>query len=926
MKKLIFLFMAFASLYVHANPLGYDVIYVRYPSQDPNDEFVTIPQGEQAYDIAAGADLMLLKADSTEIVLVDCTVCSVMDPYISYDGNTVFYSLIEESGRASAGWIYKIHLDDPSYTPIRLTFNDGFDSDLYAGNTTAAGDQSSFRGVRDMSPVPLADGRLLFTSNRGGLSSFSAETDSTIKGSVQHMYTMDDHEGELNTSELSNIKQLEKGSMNLVQHPIQLKDGRILFSTWQDAGNRFHYAMTSLFTIYPDGTNLMQFTEPHDKDKHLDHFITQLPNESVVAGYYYPSFDYGFGVLHRMPINPQGRDVLRGSVKGSRREFDRKGTINITPHTTPADRPAPNRSGKYSMPSIGAKDSLLVAYSLGYVNHFSAVCDNGGPIECEALRSGIYMIPRASTNIIYDPSELVLVKDDVNYNEIWPRAVLSYQEMYGVATPNIIPMDRSNTNNATAYTGTSSMFNRESSPNDSADPDPFQTSKNRETHNGNWTIQGADAGAYTNSDIHAVRIVGTPALPFNDPIRRNNPDHDIVSGWIIDSRMDSIVAKYGSLHGEKWQILGEFPLTHGATTDAQGNPDTSWIAKIPAETPHFLQALDINGMTLNSELTWRSLKAGEKRVDCGGCHVHSTPELDIATTQAGQGVAIAGVTGLLDSDFRIANGLWNLTTGSIPVLTANGTEFINQNVLSVEFKRDVYPVLQADCSSCHNNGGNAPDFSGTSSEVYNILTDRNKVFPETGKYIEPQISRYIRNPQARQSLLAWVAYGARLDGRLDADRSNDLDYPTSHPVLNVSDANKRSIARWIDMGAPIDFPNTNGFGYTEDSQLPVVERVYITNKPSQYAGHYSVGLLDANSGLNMTTLAVSYYAVSTPNTVVSIVIDQASKVDDNKVVHVDLGSVSVANGAEYVLKISIEDLVGNKNVLTERLTKGAVIL
>ena len=49
--------------------------------------------------------------------------------------------------------------------------------------------------------------------------------------------------------------------------------------------------MTALFTVNPDGSNLQQFTEPHDHHKNVEHFVTQLPDEQVVAGNYYPSFD-----------------------------------------------------------------------------------------------------------------------------------------------------------------------------------------------------------------------------------------------------------------------------------------------------------------------------------------------------------------------------------------------------------------------------------------------------------------------------------------------------------------------------------------------------------------------------------------------------------------------------------------------------------
>jgi hypothetical protein len=70
--------------------VDYDIVYVRYPLGDQSDPanptFITVPQGEHAYRVVAGADLMLLHPDGSEEVLVDCTTCSVMDPTVSFNG------------------------------------------------------------------------------------------------------------------------------------------------------------------------------------------------------------------------------------------------------------------------------------------------------------------------------------------------------------------------------------------------------------------------------------------------------------------------------------------------------------------------------------------------------------------------------------------------------------------------------------------------------------------------------------------------------------------------------------------------------------------------------------------------------------------------------------------------------------------------
>ena len=85
----------------------------------------------------------------------------------------------------------------------------------------------------------------------------------------------------------------------------------------------------------------------------------------------------------------------------------------------------------------------------------------------------------------------------------------------------------------------------------------------------NWVNQGADAGLYTNDDIHAIRILAME--PTTD--RRNG-------------------AKAGRLfynHArERLRILGEIPVrkfdaTASSRLDPDGNPDTSFLAKIPAD-------------------------------------------------------------------------------------------------------------------------------------------------------------------------------------------------------------------------------------------------------------------------------------------------------------------------------------------------------
>src|SRR5262249_18514408 len=129
-----------------------------------------------------------------------------------------------------------------------------------------------------------------------------------------------------------------------------------------------------------------------------------------------------------------------------------------------------------------------------------------------------------------------------------------------------------------------------------------------------WVDQGADAGLYENSDIHAIRIVLQEPNVREDQWRFFNHAH------------------------ERMRILGEIPVRHFLPSpsgrgvggegskqplDPDGNPDTSFLAKIPADHSFTFQTLDRHGLVLNMAQTWHQVRPGEVRNNCGGCHAHS---------------------------------------------------------------------------------------------------------------------------------------------------------------------------------------------------------------------------------------------------------------------------------------------------------------
>ena len=98
---------------------------------------------------------------------------------------------------------------------------------------------------------------------------------------------------------------------------------------------------------------------------------------------------------------------------------------------------------------------------------------------------------------------------------------------------------------------------------------------------------------------------------------------------------------YSNHANERLRILGEIPLRKydsqgNPVLDTDNNPDTSFLAKIPADVPFTSQTIDKDGLVLNVCQTWHQVRPGEVRNDCGGRHAHTQVCMDFSTTEATQ--------------------------------------------------------------------------------------------------------------------------------------------------------------------------------------------------------------------------------------------------------------------------------------------------
>jgi hypothetical protein len=477
--------------------------------------------------------------------------------------------------------------------------------------------------------------------------------------------------------------------------------------------------------------------------------------------------------------------------------------------------------------------------------------------------------------------------------------------------------------------GTSSLYKRESFPNGvvpkgsvtatwSSDGrsgnrmfnlyqgwDPF----NADNETRSWTHQGAEAGRYDNSDIHAIRILAMEATSDDGRGGGNRRFHNHAN--------------------ERLRILGEIPVRkfNGGPEplDPDGNPDTSFLAKIPADTAFTFQTLDRNGMVLNMAQTWHQVRPGEIRHNCGGCHAHSQEPTLFETTAASR------------PDYKIFD-----LTQKTPLLTSKASDESGRQwdakgeiglrydagVKNVEYHRDIQPILARSCAACHTEkDGNKPpaglvldDATPKSvpngptvpSTYYRVAMDDAAEYgykPMVDRWRSTNASRYVRKFQSRRSLLVWKIYGRRLDGWKNEDfptetvpgdantlvhegkpleptlanrRLADLDLagsvmpppeavagkykgPDGKPVhvAPLSDEDRLTLVRWIDLGCPIDLtydasqPTDRGLGWMCDDLRPTLAVTAPRAGQNAPLAKIVVGMHDYYTGLDSDSFQVT---------------------------------------------------------------------
>jgi hypothetical protein len=165
--------------------------------------------------------------------------------------------------------------------------------------------------------------------------------------------------------------------------------------------------------------------------------------------------------------------------------------------------------------------------------------------------------------------------------------------------------------------------------------------------------------------------------------------------------------------------------------------DTSFRVKIPADQPWTFRTFAADGRTIAKAGTWHQVRPGEK-MHCGGCHNHS-----------GQYVPFEG------------------TYAAVKQLLV---DFRDQTERTPEFNRDVKPIIDAKCASCHN-------------ESHPVKLDASLA---TSIYVRP-----------------YKAFSSRLSKAIHGEGTT-VQMPKDAPPLIAADMLK--IDEWIDFGCLVATP------------------------------------------------------------------------------------------------------------------------
>lgn len=873
------------------------------------DVYDTLPDVSNFFgDFNAPCDLMYRDSVGVETVIYDCSTastdassCAALDPAVSFDGNKIAFSVFHGSlyplKQQINAQVVSHDADSENLGwhtfPNKRLLTTGAHLHVYDLTTAQTTEFPFVSGTYDSGPTFISNERLAFTSTRD-------------KHKVTHIW------GTGNTRDGTRIWTVDidgknpdlasHHSLSQEQHPIMLKNGKIVYSSWQVLmGIPFRHTngspggfmtLDNLFNIFaqnPDGSHNFPVYGQHSGSgipsyfgatNKASHFIGQTSDERIWFADYYRNGSSGMGHIVGVMQEPEGQEGIgpheanhhgdlfapRDAIKFGSWTTSRDFTSLVMPdpsYTHPNYIDPLPFAGKAGHPSALPNNELMIAWGkgscalvtsneiyphLGLPTPPSTAGSGGGAainmltslnMDTPGCDTGVY---RATVIPSAHPNDLEMIVDSKEWHEIMARAVVPYSAIYGVDRPAVIDDADKRTTHTELPKGTpfgllgaASITDRETHPFDGI----------HFVGEHQFNLQGTDTIDYTDEDLCGIRMIG-----------------------VVPNRGIQTYAEIDNVAGERLAILGEVSVRSNKDVngnpivDLSGNLDTSFLLRMPANTPYIMQGIDCDGRTLNTDQTWQSLRPGEQKT-CGGCHIHSRE----SRINFGQSYAAT-------NDYTIPV----LGEGTVPLfdgIDANGEPVIRTETgygMQVIFDRDIVPIFQSHCASCH--GGATPaaglplDLTGTENNVlgttwFQLVADRHQeMIPGANKFPtgvgsgytfrRPQLTKYVRAFNSLGSLLYWKSANQRTDNKLDVDDAGDIDFGANHPT-SITHEELGLLSRWIDLGA------AGGPLELKDNSRPTlhVASTVVDNGGTKEITELRLGTVDLGSGINPATLSLS---------------------------------------------------------------------
>ena len=274
--------------------LDYDIVYVRAPRPVGKAASRWAEVGDPR-TMDPGADLMLLHPDGNEEVLVPVQPQeSIADPFVSFDGQWVFFAKMHDALNHKGADIYKVHV--ATRKVIQLT------EQTFTPNTGAA-DWSKTPlpawGVYNLGPSPVPGGRIAFVSDRNAFQGDQPRLCSECPGSAA-------------------LRHGRGWPQRRVHRPPQPRHGA---APRHPAGWPDHVQLAGIagpaqpsplgHLVHPPRRQQLEpasvaFDISNGTTDSL-HFQTQMSDGAIVVESYYNLNNFGFGMYFKLPVQaPEG--------------------------------------------------------------------------------------------------------------------------------------------------------------------------------------------------------------------------------------------------------------------------------------------------------------------------------------------------------------------------------------------------------------------------------------------------------------------------------------------------------------------------------------------------------------------------------------------------------------------------------------------